>query len=145
MHEISIDRAIIRVGDRRLAFLHELTVAPSAAMPATINAPLFYGGYCGAPALSEVRGAIVICHGTHRPALPGAAERETTVRAAGAAGMLTIADPGFTVEPPRWPYAYARTVTLADQPAKSDPFLRMTLNAESLAKLLRAAAGAQRR
>ena len=136
MHEISVDRAIIRVGDRRLAFLHELTVAPSAAMPATINAPLFYGGYCGAPALSEVRGAIVICHGTHRPGLPGAAERETTVRAAGAAGMLTIADPGFTVEPPRWPYAYARTVTLADQPAKSDPFLRMTLNADSLAKLL---------
>jgi Zn-dependent M28 family amino/carboxypeptidase len=50
--------------------------------------------------------------------------------------MLTIADPGFTVEPPRWPYAYARTVTLASDPAKPDPFLRMTLNAASLGKLL---------
>jgi Zn-dependent M28 family amino/carboxypeptidase len=50
--------------------------------------------------------------------------------------MLTIADPGFTVEPPRWPYAYARTVTLASDPARPDPFLRMTLNAGSLGKLL---------
>jgi hypothetical protein len=58
------------------------------------------------------------------------------VRAAGAAGMLTIADPGFTVEPPRWPYAYARTVTLASDPRKIDPFVRMTLNADSLGKLL---------
>jgi len=50
--------------------------------------------------------------------------------------MLTIADPGFTVEPPRWPYAYARTVTLASEPRRPDPFLRMTLNAASLGKLL---------
>jgi Zn-dependent M28 family amino/carboxypeptidase len=78
----------------------------------------------------------VICHGTHRAGLPTGAEREAAARAAGAIGMLTIADPGFTVEPPRWPYAYARTVTLATDPAKPDPFLRMTLNAESLGKLL---------
>jgi Zn-dependent M28 family amino/carboxypeptidase len=50
--------------------------------------------------------------------------------------MMTIADPGFTVEPPRWPYAYARTVTLATDPARNDAFLRMTLNAGSLGKLL---------
>ena len=50
--------------------------------------------------------------------------------------MLTIADPGFTVEPPRWPYAYARTVTLASDPARDDPFLKITLNADSLGKLL---------
>lgn len=49
---------------------------------------------------------------------------------------MTIADPGFTVEPPRWPYAYARTVTLASDPRKPDPFLRLTLNAASLGKLL---------
>jgi Zn-dependent M28 family amino/carboxypeptidase len=83
-----------------------------------------------------VRGKIVICHGTHRDRLPGAAEREKAVRAAGAAGILTIADPGFTVEPPRWPYAYARTVTLASESRKDDRFLRMTLNAASLGKLL---------
>ena len=50
--------------------------------------------------------------------------------------MVTIADPGFTVEPPRWPYAYARTVTVATDPPKADSFLRMTLNAASLGKLL---------
>jgi Zn-dependent M28 family amino/carboxypeptidase len=50
--------------------------------------------------------------------------------------MLTIADPGFTVEPPRWPYAYARTVTLASDSRKPDPFLKMTLNAAALRKIL---------
>ncbi|WP_223276464.1 M28 family peptidase [Sphingomonas daechungensis] len=50
--------------------------------------------------------------------------------------MLTIADPGFTVEPPRWPYAYARTVRLATDPRSSHAFVTGTLNAGSLGKLL---------
>jgi hypothetical protein len=136
MHEIRIDRATIRVGKRPLVFLHDLTVSPNEATPAHVSAPLAYGGYCGADSLGNVRGRIVICHGTHQPGLPSAADREQAVHAAGAVGILTIADPGFTVEPPRWPYAYARTVTLATDKAKPDPFLRMTLNAASLGKLL---------
>lgn len=136
MHEIAIARATIRVGERPLIFLHDLTVSPTAGMPARVDASLAYGGYCDASALRQARGKIVICHGTHRKGLPDAGEREGAVRAAGAAGMLTIADPGFTIEPPRWPYAYARTVTLASEPRRADPFLRMTLNADSLGKLL---------
>lgn len=136
MREISVVSANVRVGARSLVFLHDLTISPGEATPAHVDAPLAYGGYCGAAALGNVRGKIVICHGTHRAGLPGAPEREAAVRAAGAVGMLTIADPGFTVEPPRWPYAYARTVTLATDPRKADPFLRMTLNADSLGKLL---------
>ena len=136
MHEIRIDRATLHIGNRPLVFLHDLTVAPSAGMPDRIDAPLAYGGYCASEALGDVRGKIVVCHGTHRPGLPNAAQREASVRTAGAAGMLTIADPGFTVEPPRWPYAYARTVSLATDPRKADPFLKMTLNAASLAKML---------
>ncbi len=136
MHEIAITRAIFRAGNGPLTFLHDLTVTPTAGMPAQFDAALFYGAYCGRESLSDVRGKIVICHGTHKAGLPTAAEREEAVRAAGAAGMLTIADPGFTVEPPRWPYAYARTVSLATEPRKADPFLRMTLKAESLGKLL---------
>lgn len=136
MHEIRVAGARIGVGKRSLVFLHDLTVSPNPATPARVDAPLAYGGYCGAGALAVARGAIVICHGTHRAGLPSAAEREAAARAAGAIGMLTIADPGFTVEPPRWPYAYARTVTLASDPARPDPFLRMTLNAASLGKLL---------
>lgn len=136
MHEIAITRARVGVGARPLVFLHDLTVSPAVGMHSRIDAPLAYGGYCGPGALSGVAGKVVICHGTHRAGLPTAAQREAAVRAAGAAGILTIADPGFTVEPPRWPYAYARTVTLATDPKRPDAFLRMTLNARSLGKLL---------
>ena len=136
MYEIAVTRATIRVGDRSLAFLHDLTVAPTEAMPRQISAPLAYRGYCAPASLGDVHGKIVICHGTHRAGLPSASDREAAVRAAGAAGMLTIADPGFTVEPPRWPFAYARTVTLATETRKPDSFLKMTLNAASLGKLL---------
>src|SRR5690348_2650798 len=136
MHEVRIEHATIRIGKRPLVFLHDLTISPSEATPAHVSAALAYGGYCGAGSLGDVRGRIVICHGTHRAGLPSAADREAAVRAAGAVGILTIADPGFTVEPPRWPYAYARTVTLATDKPKADPFLRLTLNAASLGKLL---------
>jgi hypothetical protein len=136
MHEIRIERATIHVDRQPLTFLHDLTISPTQATPAHVSAPLAYGGYCAANSLGDVRGRIVICHGTHRAGLPGAADREKAVRAAGAVGILTIADPGFTVEPPRWPYAYARTVTLATDKRKADSFLRMTLNAASLGKLL---------
>ena len=136
MHEIAITSARLSAGGRALVFLHDLTVAPARGMPASIDFPLAYGGYCAPQALREVSGRIVICHGTHRAGLPSAIQREAAVRSAGAAGMMTIADPGFSVEPPRWPYAYARTVTLATDPARNDAFLKMTLNAASLGKLL---------
>jgi hypothetical protein len=136
MREMRVNRANVRVGGRPLVFLHDLTISPTDGTPAQIDAPLAYGGYCGAATLGDVRGKVVICHGTHRQGLPDAAQREAAVRAGGAIGMLTISDPGFTVEPPRWPYAYARTVTFATQAPDSDRFLKMTLNADSLAKLL---------
>ena len=136
MHEIRVTGATLSAGKRPLVFLHDVTISPNEGTPAHVDALLAYGGYCGAGSLGDVRGRIVICHGTHRAGLPSGAEREAAVRAAGAIGMLTIADPGFTVEPPRWPYAYARTVTLATDPRKPDAFLRMTLNADSLGKLL---------
>jgi hypothetical protein len=136
MHEVRVTKAIVHVGKAPLRFLHDLTISPNSGTPARVDAPLAYGGYCSAGALGDVRGRIVICHGTHKAGLPDAGAREKAVRAAGAAGILTIADPGFTVEPPRWPYAYARTVTLAGENTDSDLFLRMTLNAASLGKLL---------
>ena len=136
MHEIRIEKASVRVGKRPLVFLHELTISPGEATPSRIDAGLTYGGYCGAGTLGDVRGRIVICHGTHKAGLPSGSDRDKAVRAAGAVGMLTIADPGFTIEPPRWPYAYARTVRHADEKQDTDSFLRMTLNAASLGKLL---------
>jgi hypothetical protein len=136
MREVRVDAARISAAGRPLVFLHDLTISPNEATPAHVDSPVAYGGYCGASSLGAVRGRIVICHGTHKAWLPSASEREAAARAAGAVGMLTIADPGFTVEPPRWPYAYARTVTLASDARKPDPFLKMTLNAASLGKLL---------
>lgn len=136
MDEVRVEGATMRAGNTPLVFLHDLTISPGEATPAHVEASLSYGGYCSTGALKDVSGKIVICHGTHRQGLPNAAQREAAAKAAGAAGILTIADPGFTVEPPRWPYAYARTVTLAGEPSNHDPFLRMTLNANSLGKLL---------
>ncbi len=49
---------------------------------------------------------------------------------------MTIADPGFAIEPPRWPYAYSRDVRLATAEPDRDPLLWMTLNAGSLGKIL---------
>ena len=136
MHEVRIERATVRAGKTPLRFLHDLTISPNEGTPARVSARLYYGGYCGSTELRSVQGSIVICHGTRRNGLPDAAEREKAVRGAGAIGMMTIADPGFTVEPPRWPYAYARTVRHATTRPDLDPFLRMTLNAASLGKLL---------
>ena len=136
MHEIRVPNATITVANRKLVLLHDVIVAPAFGMPARVEAPLVYGGYCSEAALGDVRGKIVICHGTHKAGLPGVAERERAVREAGASGILTIADPGFAVEPPRWPYAYARTVTLATDSLRPDPFLKMSLNASALAKVI---------
>ncbi len=136
MHEIALTNAQISVGGRPLRFLHDLTVGVGPGMPRRVNAGLVYAGYRGEGQLSAARGKIVICHGTHRDGLPDAAEREVAVRAAGAVGIMTIADPAFTVEPPRWPFAYARSVNLADDPVRPDAFLKFTLNADSLTKVI---------
>ena len=144
MHEMAVTSGQISVGRRPLRFLHDLTVTVGPGMPQSLNAGLIHGGYCGKSQLAGARGKIVICHGTRRDGLPGAAEREANARAAGAVGIMTIADPGFTVEPPRWPFAYARAVTLADDLAGPDPFLKFTLNADSLAKVIARSGNAAR-
>ena len=139
MAEVSIDRARMTVDGRSLRFLHDFTVAVTDGLPASIDAPLAYRGYCASSTVGDVRGKLVICHGTRRDGLPKATERTQAVKAGGGIGIITIADPGFVVEPPRWPFAYARSVKLATAPADADPFVRMTLNADSLAKLVGAA------
>ncbi|MEP6939179.1 MAG: M28 family peptidase [Rudaea sp.] len=136
MEEIAIERAALSVGGRQLTFLHDFSLAPTAAMPATLDAPVAYRGYCGAAALADVRGKIVICHGAHRAGLPAAAERFAAVQAAGAVALLTIADPGFAVEPPRWPLAYARSVVLSGTRVNDGTLLRLTLNADALGKVI---------
>jgi hypothetical protein len=136
MEELAVRSAQLSVGKRRLRFLHDITVSPAEGMPGRLDAPIAYRGYCGAGSLGAVRGKIVICHGARRPNLPNDADRLAAARAAGAAAIVTIADPGFAVEPPRWPFAYARNVRLAGPAPAPEPMLRFTLNAEALASLI---------
>jgi hypothetical protein len=114
--------------DLPLSFLHEITT--TVADVPDLHGDLVFRGYCGADAMTDVKGKIVICFGTQRAGLPGGAERLANAVRAGALAVLTVDDPYFSIEPPRWPYAYARSVTLASSnrpargPAASIPSLR---------------------
>ncbi|MFD1788611.1 M28 family peptidase [Sphingomonas floccifaciens] len=135
MEDMTIARATIGVGGRPLRFLHDLYAAPGQ-VPAAIDAPLAYRGYCRPGEIGDVRGRIVICHGSRRTDMPSPADRIAALRKAGAEGLITIADPGFTVEPPRWPFAYSRAVRLRGSPVVPASLPQMTLRADALATVL---------
>lgn len=134
--EVGVPSATLRGTGDKLAFLDEFTVVPNAALPAAMAAPIAYRGYCSADALGDVAGKLVICHGTRREGLTSGTERDAAVRAAGGVGMATIVDPGFSIEPPRWPFAYARSVYRKGSLPAPDPFVRLSINADALGKLL---------
>ncbi|MFC5526819.1 M28 family peptidase [Rhodanobacter ginsengisoli] len=127
----------IAVGDTPLRLLYDIAPRPSARMPTRLDAPIAFRGYCAPGTLGDVRGRIVLCYGWRRAGLTSGAQRLRAVNQAGAAGMLTIADPGFTIEPMRWPVAYARTVAPVGAPApEGDHMLLATLNPAALAAVL---------
>lgn len=122
MHEIAVSEentsfTLLRANgaEQALDFLRQITVAPSAGMPDQVEGPLTFRGYCGKESMTDVRGKIVICFGTQRAGLPGGAARTANAREAGALALINVDDPYFTIEPPRWPYAYARSVALRTQ------------------------------
>ncbi len=112
---------------RPLRFLHEISVTPTWGMPERLDAPLVFRGYCAPSDMTNVRGAAVVCFGTRRTGQTLAAAQFEAATAAGAVAMMRVDDMGFTIEPPRWPLAYARTVALADAAprARSIPSLRL--------------------
>jgi len=138
MEEVAVTGRRLDVGGRPLRFLYDVTTLRGPTVPPTLNAALAYRGYCGADSLGDVRGKLVICHATRRSGLPSAEQRRAALQQAGALGMLAIADPGFTVEPPRWPAAYARSVTLLGDtttpvtPALDPGFVTLSLRADAL-------------
>ena len=82
--------------------------------------------------MSGVSGKVVGCFGTQRQGLPSATERVANAREAGAVALINVDDPYFTIEPPRWPYAYARSVTLESarsKPRASLPVMRISAQA----------------
>lgn len=147
MEEVAVTRARVDVGARPLRFLHDVTI-PAQGAPATLDGALVYRGYCAADGLGDVRGKLVICHATRRAGLPTNEQRRAALQQAGAAGMIAIADPGFTIEPPRWPAAYARNVTLAGGGTRTSPastptpsapasgFVTLSLRADALRAVL---------
>ncbi|MEQ1491935.1 MAG: M28 family peptidase [Terricaulis sp.] len=97
-----------------LHFLHDISVTPTWGMPDRIEAPLVFRGYCAPADMTGVRGAVVVCFGTRRTGQTLIAAQLEAATAAGALGLMRVDDMGFTIEPPRWPLAYARTVVLAE-------------------------------
>ena len=91
----------IGVGGERLRLLHDVTLRPSPGMPRRLDAGLAFRGYCAADAMGDVRGKVVICYGWRRAGLTDGATRMAAAEKAGAVGIVTVADPGFTVEPMR--------------------------------------------
>ena len=121
MHEIDLlpegtQFTVVRDNGTRLPlrFLEEITTTPAPGMPLHGEGALTFRGYCGADAMNDVADKVVLCFGTQRRGLPTGAERLAHARKGGALGLVNIDDPYFTIESPRWPYAYARSVTLVE-------------------------------
>jgi hypothetical protein len=106
----SISIAYANGDTRALQFLHEVSVTPTWGMAERLDAPLVFRGYCTPSDMTGVRGAVVVCFGARRAGQTSAAGRLQAATAAGAVGIINVDDMGFTIEPPRWPLAYARTV-----------------------------------
>jgi hypothetical protein len=126
-------------GETPLSFLRQITIVPSMDLAPKFEAPLAFRGYCGKDAMSEIGGKIVVCFGTQRHGLPSGAVRAANAREGHALGIINVDDPYFSIEPPRWPYAYARSVTLRGMPpahAPAAPLASMRLSAEAFGTLL---------
>ena len=135
LEELAVRDAAIAVDGRPLDFLQDITVTPES-VGAPLDLPIAYRGYCSSDALGDVRGKLVICHGSRRDGMPAPAQRTAALVRAGAAAVAVIADPGFTVEPPRWPFAYARSVWIAGETRPQPSLPSFTLNADALGAML---------
>ena len=123
--------------ESRLPFLEQIKVRATDRLPASLDAPMTFRGYCGPADLAEVRGKVVVCFNTKRAGLPSAGQRISGANTAGAVGLIQVDDPYFTIEPPRWPAAYARSVTIAGTPEPGAAALPvMTLSVEGFRALI---------
>jgi len=129
---------IFEDGRRRdLRFLHEVAVTPSWSIPVEIDAPIVFRGYCASSDMADVAGNIVVCFGARRAGQTTGAERLQAATAAGAVAIVNVDDVAFTIEPPRWPLAYARTVVIADGSPHPQTMPVLRLSADAFADLAR--------
>lgn len=145
VHENRVTAADLRItaGGRALRprFLKDYTVRAADDLPPRLDAAMAFAGYCRPADLAGAAGKVVFCINTRRQGLTSAAERLRNAQAAGAVAVVQVDDPGFTIEPARWPAAYARTITAADAPpAPTRGFVAMSLSA-AMFETVAAAAG----
>lgn len=145
LHEVKVEKdgtafAIVRNGggETPLVFLHQISVRATEALPAVLDAPMSFRGYCSKAELGKgMRGRIAVCFGGRRHGVASAAERLSAAQAAGAVGLIALDDPGFTIEPARWPDAYARTVNFEGaKPAAAPQMAVMRLSDEAFAAVI---------
>ena len=142
VHEVKVVASAAEVARARdpvrLRFLHDYSVRAAEDLPPKLEAAMVFAGYCRPEDLARAKGKVALCINTRRIGLTTSAERLKNAEAAGALGLIQVDDPGFTIEPFRWPAAYARTVTLAEAPpAPTHGFVSMTLSANAFAEMAR--------
>ena len=145
MHEIAAspqgtDFTLVRANGSltKLKFLEEIAYEPGDGAPAQLEGALTFRGYCGRAEMENIAGKIVICFGNRRASLPGEEARIENAVAGHAVGIVTVDDRYFTIEPPRWPVAYARKVSLRSGSAGSAGFFcSMRLSAAAFASFVK--------
>jgi hypothetical protein len=116
LHEVAVTAADMQVvqpdgSAAPLKFLHDITPRAATDLPATLAAPMRFGGYCSTAEVGyTMAGKIAVCYRSRRTGRPLPAEQLAALKEARAVALLYIDDVGFTQEPPRWPDAYARSV-----------------------------------
>ncbi len=120
-----------------LDFLHEITVRPSSSLPRDLNAQLVFRGYCPSGEMNGVEGKVVVCFSARRAGMTTPAQRVEAAAKAGAVGIIQVDDPGFTIEPLRWPEAYARTISFRGASSAASPeIIVMRLGASALKTMM---------
>ena len=145
LHEVKVEKdgtSFVVVhnggGETPLVFLHQISVRATEALPSVLDAPMSFRGYCSKAELGgEMKGKVAVCFGGRRRGVPSAAERLSAAEAAGAVGLIAVDDPGFTIEPARWPDAYARTVNFhGAKPPAAPQMAVMRLSDEVFGELI---------
>src|SRR5689334_12049569 len=107
VHESRVEAADLRIIDDRgrwvqPQFLQHYTVRAADDLPAQVMGPMLFAGYCRPADLAGASGKVVFCINTRRAGLTTSGERIRNAQAAGAAAIVQVDDPGFTIEPARW-------------------------------------------
>ena len=144
--------AVTLVSGDVLIFLRmnrQITITPRLGLPAEVKAGLVFAGYAANETDLDgldVKGNIVVVFGgtppgsASTPRADSAAVRVRILAKAGAAGVLSIDNPR-AIEPPKWPVAYAKTVSIegGTRAPSAEPFLTMRLNPVDADQLLKRA------